>query len=40
MMAEMSGWESINIDYVQDFYKAPVDSDVYLHLPAGFHVYG
>ena len=36
----MAGWESIQIDYVIDFSQAPIYSDVYLHLPAGFHVDG
>ena len=40
MMAEMAGWESIQIDYVIDFFQAPIDSDVYLHFPAVFHVNG
>ena len=40
MMAEMAGWESRQIDYVLAFSQAPIDSDVYLHLPAGFHVNG
>ena len=33
MMAEIAGWESRQIDYVLDFSQAPIDSDVYLHLP-------
>ena len=40
MMAEMAGWESRHIDYVLAFSQAPIDTDVYLHLPAGFHVDG
>ena len=40
IMAEMSGWESRYIDYVIAFSQAPIDSDVYLHLPSGFHVDG
>ena len=40
MMDDMAGWESIKIDYVLAFYQAPIDSDVYLHLPAGFLVDG
>ena len=40
MMDEISGWESRHIDYVQAFSKAPIDSDVYIHLPARFHIYG
>ena len=40
MMSDMSGWESRQIDYVLAFYQAPIVSDVYLHLPAGFHVDG
>ena len=33
MMAEISGWESRQIDYVLAFSQAPIDSDVYLHWP-------
>ena len=33
MMAEISGWESIQIYYVLYFSQEPIDSDVYLHLP-------
>ena len=33
MMADMAGWESRKFDYVFDFSQAPIDSDVYLHLP-------
>ena len=33
MMAGIAGWESRQIDYVASFSQAPVDSDVYLHLP-------
>ena len=40
MMAEMDGWESIQIDYVLAFSQAQIDSDVYLYLPEGFHVDG
>ena len=40
MMAEMSVWESIQIDYVLDFSRALIDSDFCLHLPAGFNVDG
>ena len=38
LMDEMAGWESRQIDYVLSFSQPPIDSDVYLHLPAGFHV--
>ena len=37
---EIVGWESRKIDYVLAFSQAPIDSDVYLHLPARCHVYG
>ena len=40
MMAEMARWESRQIDYVLDLSQSPINSDVYLHLPAVFHVYG
>ena len=29
----MAGWESRQIDYVLAFSQAPIDSDIYLHLP-------
>ena len=38
MMAEMAGLESRQIAYVLAFSQAPIDSDVYLNLPARFHV--
>ena len=38
MMAEMAGRESIQMGHVLAFSQAPIDSDVYLHLPAEFHV--
>ena len=34
MMAEISGWESNEVYYVLALYQVPIDSDVYLHLPA------
>ena len=37
-MAEMAGWESRKIDYVLAFSQAPIGSDVYLHLQAGFNI--
>ena len=40
MMGDMDGWESIKINYVLAFYQAPIDSGVYLCLPAGFRVDG
>ena len=40
MMSEMDGWESRKIDYVIALSQAPIDKDVYLRLPAGFHVDG
>ena len=40
MMDEMDVWESRKIDYVIAFPQAPIDSDVYPHLPAVFHVDG
>ena len=40
MMDKMAGRESRKIDYVIAFSRAPIDSDVYLHLPSGFHVEG
>ena len=40
MMVGMSRWESRQTDYVLALSQAPIDSDVYLNLPAGFHVDG
>ena len=40
MMSEMAIWESRQINYVIDFSQAPIDSGVYLHLSAVFHVDG
>ena len=36
----MAGWSSRQIDYVLAFSQAPIDTTVYCHLPAGFHVEG
>ena len=36
MMAEIAGWESIQIDYVLDFSQTNFFSDVYLHLTANW----
>ena len=36
IMAEIAGWESIQIDYVIAFSQVPIDSDVYLHLTANW----
>ena len=40
ILVEMTGFESRQIDDVLDFSQAPIDSDAYLHLLAGFHVDG
>ena len=37
-ISEIAGWESWKIDYVLAFSQAPIDQDLYLHLPAGFNV--
>ena len=37
MMAEVAGWEPIQIYYVIDLSQVPIDSDFYPCLPAGFH---
>ena len=39
MMTEMAWWESRKIGYFLDFSKEPIDSNFYLHLLEGFHVY-
>ena len=36
MMADMAGWDSIQIDYVLSFSQALIYSDFYLCLPADF----
>ena len=33
MMAEMDGWESIQIDYFLALSQSPIGSDFYIHLP-------
>ena len=40
IMAGIARWESIQIYYILAFSQAKIDSDVYLHLPAGFHADG
>ena len=40
MMAEMDGWESRQIYYVLALSQLTTGSDVYLHLPEVFHLYG
>ena len=40
IMAEMSVWESIQIDYVLALSQSPIGSNVYLHLPEVFHADG
>ena len=37
IMAEIVGWKTKQIDYVLAFSQAPIDTDLYLHLPQGFH---
>ena len=40
LLTEMAGWSSRQIDYVLAFSQAPIDTTVYCHLPAGFHIEG
>ena len=40
LLTEMAGWHSRQIDYVLAFSQAPIDTTVYCHLPAGFHIEG
>ena len=40
LLTEMAGWHSRQIDYVLAFSQAPMDTTVYCHLPAGFHIEG
>ena len=40
MMDEMAVWKSRQINHFLAFSKSPIDSGIYLHLPARFHVYG
>ena len=38
LLTELAGWHSRQIDYVLAFSQAPIDTTVYCHLPAGFHI--
>ena len=38
LLTTLAGWYSRQIDYVLAFSQAPIDADVYCHLPAGFHI--
>ena len=38
LLTTLAGWHSRQIDYVLAFSQAPIDADVYCHLPAGFHI--
>ena len=38
LLTELAGWHSRQIDYVLAFSQTPIDTTVYCHLPAGFHV--
>ena len=38
LLTELAGWHSRQIDYILAFSQAPIDTTVYCHLPAGFHV--
>ena len=40
ILTQLAGWCSRQIDYVLAFSQAPIDTDVYCYLPAGFHVKG
>ena len=40
MLSEQAGWYSRQIDYVLAFSQAPIDCDVFCHLPSGFHIEG
>ena len=39
-LTQLAGWCSRQIDYVLAFSQAPIDTDVYCYLPAGFHIKG
>ena len=38
LLTTLAGWDSRQIDYVLAFLQAPIDADVFCHLPAGFHI--
>ena len=40
ILTQLAGWCSRQIDYVLAFSQAPIDTDIYCYLPAGFHVKG
>ena len=40
LLTTLAGWYSRQIDYVLAFSQAPIDADVFCHLPAGFHING
>ena len=40
ILTQLAGWCSRQIDYVLAFSQAPIDTDVYCYLPAGFHIKG
>ena len=38
LLTTLAGWYSRQIDYVLAYLQAPIDADIYCHLPAGFHI--
>ena len=40
ILTHLAGWYSRQIDYVLAFSQAPIDSEVFCHLPAGSHITG
>ena len=38
ILHQMKGWDCRHLDYVLAFNQAPTDTNVYLKVPAGFHV--
>ena len=38
ILHQVNNWKCYHLDYVLAFTQAPTDTDVYLRIPAGFHV--
>jgi hypothetical protein len=37
-LASIHGWKSSQIDFTQAFTQPPIDEDIYMHIPQGWHV--
>ena len=38
ILVELEGWKTMQVDYVQVFTQTPIEKDLYLKVPAVFHV--